>query len=380
MLLRAFGPPGAPFPDPVEPAAALAAARQFEVSARVATRQGRARLVAELGEETALAFQRDQATAAALGMRVSALARDVAEAAAPLGIPLVLLKFAALDASGVRVLGTRTVCDLDVLAPADRAVELQDALLARGYRSSGLPESEHQLPAVVHPGGGVVEVHRRVLGVRPDGGASATAETLERGGLLLPAPGLPGLCAVPVPEVQAAHILVHGIGQHGWWPDSYSLLKMVADLADLGFHEDGAASRRAADLVARDVTPAEAEAVRRLCAALAAGVDLLAPDADPEAGETVLLRHILAGRLDDGYAAALRLGFFQPQPSDRPAALRLARSVLAAVFLTRAQIDAIYGRPRRPLGYLGRRLARPFDLLFRLGIYGARTVRLRLKP
>lgn len=380
MLLRAFGPAGAPFSPPVAPREALAAARRFEVSARVAARQGRARLAAELDEEAALAFQSDQAAAAALGLRVSALAREAAGAAADLEIPLVLLKFAALDASGVRVLGARTVCDLDILAPAGRAAELQTALLGRGYRPSGLPESEHQLPAIVHPSGGVVEVHRRVLGVRPDGGRSATAETLERGGLLLPAPGLPGRCAVPLPEVQAAHILVHGLGQHGWWPDSYPLLRMVADLIDLGFHEEGGVFHRAAALVARDVSPAEAEATRRLCAALAAGGDPLAPDAPPEAGEAVLLRHILAGRLDEGYASALRLGFFRPQPSDRSRAVRLARSILGAVLLTRAQIDAIYGRPRHPLGYLGRRLARPFDLLFRLGIYGARTVRLRLRP
>jgi hypothetical protein len=50
---------------------------------------------------------------------------------------------------------------------------------------------------------------------------------------------------------------------------------------------------------------------------------------------------------------------------------------LEAVFLTRAQIDAIYGTPRHRLGYLGRRLARPFDLVRRLGSYGARALRVR---
>ena len=92
----------------------------------------------------------------------------------------------------------------------------------------------------------------------------------------------------------------------------------------------------------------------------------------------MLLRHILAGRLDAEYEASLRLGFFRPQPSDRLPVVRFVRSVLGAVFLTRGQIDAIYGPPRRPLGYLGRRLARPFDLLRRLGRYSAHTVRLRL--
>jgi hypothetical protein len=51
--------------------------------------------------------------------------------------------------------------------------------------------------------------------------------------------------------------------------------------------------------------------------------------------------------------------------------------VLSTVFLSEAQIDAIYGRPRGRLGYLGRRLARPFDLLLRLGRYGVSWVRVQ---
>jgi hypothetical protein len=229
----------------------------------------------------------------------------------------------------------------------------------------------------VHPHGGIVEVHRLVLGVRPAGGASATLGALAEHGLLRPAPHLPGSCSTPAPAVLAAHALVHGIGQHGYWPASYSLLKMIADLIDLGFHADAELARNAAALVAGDVTAGEAAAVRSLCAALAAGADLLAPGADPSSPPALLLRHILAGRLDEEYAESLRLGFFRAQPSDRGPAERLLRSVLGAVFLTRVQIDAIYGPPRRPSGYLLRRLARPFDLLRRLVRYGARAVRLR---
>jgi hypothetical protein len=392
MLLRAFGPPGAPFPaagePPLAPAAVLAAARRFEVSARIGARQGRARLSGELaagmieaaGAESAAGFQRDQAAAAALGLRLLALAGEVAAAAAPLGIPLAFLKFAALEAAGFTALGARSACDIDVLVPEERADDLQRALLARGWRLSGMPPSEHQLAPVEHPYGGIVEVHRMVLGVRLDGGASATLEALAASGLLRPdLPDLPGSCSTPAAEVLAAHALVHGIGQHGYWPASYSLLKMIADLIDLGFHEDGALAARAAALVARDVTAAEAAAVRSLCGALAAGTDLLAAgDGSSDVSPALLLlRHILAGRLDAEYAAALRLGFFRSQPSDRGPAERLLRSTFSAVFLTRGQIDAIYGPPRGSLGYLGRRLARPFDLLRRLGGYVARTVRLR---
>jgi hypothetical protein len=375
MLLRAFGPPDASFVEEIEPAAALAAARRFEVSPRVAARLGRSRLATELGSETAAGFQRDLLATVAQGLRLQALLMDVAAVAAERSIPLVLLKYAALEASGALIAGARAACDLDLMAPPERAAELQEALIARGFRASGLPDSEHQLPALIHPAGGVLEVHRLVLGVRPDGAGSATVAALERAGLLVPAAELPG-CFLPAREVQMAHVLVHGIGQHGFWPDSYPLLRTLSDLADLGFHDEAAAplARRAAGLVARDVSEAEAEAVRELCAALVAGEDLVLSERE---GAALLLRHILAGRLAPDYASALRLSLFRAQPSDRQPAVRLIRSVLGAVFLSRAQIDAIYGPPRHPLGYLGRRLARPFDLLVRLGSYGARTFRLR---
>lgn len=376
MLLRAFGPPGAPFPEAVDAAGALAAARRFEVSSRVAARQGRARLAAELGAETATGFQRDLTAAAAQGLRLEVLLREIAGVAAALEIPLVLLKFAALSVAGTVVPGARTACDLDVLVPPERAGELQEALCSRGFRSSGLPGFEHQLPALLHPAGGVVEVHRLMIGVRPDGGGSATVAALERAGLLEPAPGFPG-CFLPAREAQMAHALVHGVGQHGFWPDSYPLLRMLADLIDLGFPEEAALAGRAAGFVARDVAPDEAAAVQDLCRALAAGDDLISPSSRNQPA-AILLRHILAGRLDADYAASLRLSLFRGQPSDRPPVVRMVRTALAAIFLSRAQIDAIYGRPRHPLGYLGRRLARPFDLLRRLWSYGSRAHRLKM--
>jgi hypothetical protein len=348
MLLRAFGPAGAPFPGVVDPAAALALARRFE-------------------EETAAGFARERARAAAVGMRLMAEARRVAEVAAGLGIPLACLKFAALEGTGLLAAGSRGACDIDLLAPGDRAEELWRALAAAGYRSSGLPEAEHQLPALAGSQGGVVEIHRHLPGVRLEGGASATHEALDRAGLLLPLPDLPGRCAAPAPEVLAAHALVHGLGQHGYWPSSYSLLKMVADLLDLGSLTD-----RAAAWVERDVSAAEVAAARGLLRRLEAGED----PAGWTGPEEELLRHVLAGRLDEEYAGSLRLGLFRPQPSERSRPAQLARAVLGAVFLSDAQIDAVYGKPRGRLGYLGRRLARPFDLLLRLGSYGARWIRL----
>ena len=373
MLLRAFGPVGAPFAEPFEPAAALALARRFEASARIAARHGRLALAGELGAEAAAGFARDRVAATAVGLRLLGMTRHLAELAEPLGLPLVFLKFVALEAAGLEVVGSRGACDVDVLVPAARAAELEAALLAAGCRSSGMPEAEHQLPALQHPSGGSLEVHLLMLGVRPEGKDSARFEALERQGLLQPLAELPGRCSVPAPEAQAAHVLVHGLGQHGYWPASYSLLKMVADLIDLSGPGGSGLTARAFSWVERDVSVEEADAVRKLCALLARGVDPAAWEGGPE---ELLLRHILAGRLDPAYAEALRLGLFRPQPSDRPPGFQLLYRIRGALFLSKAQIDAIYGRPSHPLGYLGRRLARPFDLLVRLGRYGARSRRL----
>lgn len=367
MLLRAFGPPDAPFPEPVDAAEALSTARRFEVAARIAARQGRERLAAELGPEAAARFRRERVATTAIEVRLEELARDLAVAAAtiaPLGIPLVFVKFMGLHLAGTLLAGSRPACDLDVLVPAAQAERLQRALVAAGYREADLPDKEHQLSPLRHPGGGVLELHGLLPGVRlGPGRASATVEALAERDLLVPLPGWPGRCSRPAPAVLAAHALVHGIAQHGHAPDAYSLLKMVADLADLGLagKQGDLLAAELAPWVARDLTAGEVAAARELGAVLAAG-----REPAPESPADLLLRHILAGRLDPDYLRSLKLGLFREHPSDQPAALRLGRSLVRAVVLTRGQIDAIYGRPAGTWGYLGRRLARPFDLARRL--------------
>jgi len=407
MLLRAFGPvdaggAGGSAAPVAEAQAVLALCRRFELSCRVAARQGRARLAAELGTAAADGFARDQAAAAGGGLRMVALAERVAAAAAALGVRPVFLKLAALELGGLLAPGSREGCDLDVLVPAGRAAELQQALAGAGFRASPMPRYEHQL-AALEGADGVVEVHRMLLGVRVAGKRSATAEDLDREGLLRALPALAGhAAAMPVPAVVVAHALVHGIGQHGWTPHAYSLLKMIADLVDLGFAgPDGPElAALAARWTARDLAPEEVAAARRLCAALAAGAVVIAGIAGParvggaaggagevsggppqwetsRAEEAVLLRHALAGRLDPGYEESLRLALFRSVPSDVPEPVRLARAIAGTVWLSRAQVDALYGPPRRRIGYIGLRLRRPLDLLARLGRYGLRAWKVR---
>lgn len=385
MLARAFGPPGSEAPGPpsrLDADEAVALSRRFELAARIAARTDRERLASELGEAGAAQLLRDRAVAAAMGLQLVSTAQQVAEVAAALSVPLVGLKFLALEAGGRLLPGGRSACDVDILAPGEKAGPLWRALIAAGFRASGLPEYDHQLPTLVAPGGGAVEIHRIIPGLRLDGRRSATYAALAEAGLLVPAAGLGTGFSVPAPEVQAAHTVVHGLGQHGFWPASYPLFRMVADLSDLAglgapTPRDGEVplvSARGEGWVEGDVPRLELAALAALCRRLARGADLEGPWEGPE---RILLAHILAGRLDPDYEKALRLGLFRHQPSDRPASVRLFRSLVGAVVLSDAQIDAIYGPPRGRLGYLGRRLARPFDLLGRLAGYGWRAVRLR---
>jgi hypothetical protein len=381
VLARAFGPLAMELP-PVEPAAALAAARRFELAARLAARLPRERWAAELGDEGAAELRRERIGAVAAEVRLLDLAREVAAAAERVGTPVALLKFAALTASGAAATGSRPACDVDLLAPAAGAAALHAALRARGWSASPLAGGDHQLAALASPAGPAVEIHLHLPGVRlPQAGArraggdrSATYEDLAAAGLLAPLAGWPDACRLPARAVLAAHALVHGIAQHGFAPDAYAQLKMIGDLIDLGLSgADGTAlAELAGELVAADVSVEEVAAAVRLAAALAAGNDLRqrlrAPGA--AAGEIALLRHALAGRSDARYRAALKLGL-RPQPGDGPRALSLARAVWGTVFLSRAQVVAIYGRPAGRWGYLGRRLARPFDLALRLASYAA---------
>lgn len=367
VLQRAFASPGLIVPMAVEPGRAVNLARRLEVSARIAAHQGRERLADELGPAAAGELHRDRVAATANGLRLQSVALELAELAGGLKVPVVFLKLMALEASGRSVIGRRDAADLDVLVPAERARPLARHLAAAGWQETRAAAYEHQLAPLLHPGGAMVELHLLLPGVRVQQGRSADFDGLSREGLLTPVVELPGECFVPCTEIQAAHTLVHGLVQHGLSPQAYSLLKMVGDLADLGAE---AASPRALAWIARDVPRAEAEAALGLARRLAAGED---PRSLP-APEAVLLRHIVAGRLDAGYAESLRLSALRPPLSDRPAPLALLLRLRDTLFLSRAQIDALYGPPRRPIGYLGRRLARPFDLLLRLARYGGRAL------
>jgi hypothetical protein len=367
LLARAFGPlePGTTR-APAEGQRALGLARRLGVAARIAARAERVVLSAELGEAADELSAERRATAAG-DLRLDAAIRAIAAAAAGAGIPIVFLKYAALELSGALAPGSRGASDIDVLAPSGREEALRDALAAAGFATCDSPGYEHQLAPQVHPRFGAVEVHRLILGVRLHGRSgdrrSATLDALLDAGLTVPCPALPGAVFLPSPEVLAAHAAVHGLGQHGFEPTAYPALRTFADLIDLGWGGPAGPARaaRVAPWLAEDLSREEIGALVDLCAELAAGRVL--PDGD--SASSLLLRHALAGRLDPGYADALKLSLLSPRPSERSPTRRKLAALAAALWPSAAQLDAIYGRPASRWGMLGRRLFRPFDLLRR---------------
>ncbi|MEP7012003.1 MAG: nucleotidyltransferase family protein [Acidobacteriota bacterium] len=373
MLARAFGPdePGSRV-RPAEPRRAVDLARRFGLAARIAARAERAALTAELGD-AAEALQAERRVTTAGDLRLEAAVREIAGVAADRGIPIGYLKYAALELAGVLAPGGRGASDVDVLAPAGREEELRDALAAAGFAICDSPGYEHQLAPQIHPRLGAVEVHRIILGVRLSGGSggfsgsshrrSATLDALLDAGLTVTCAGLPGAAVLPSLDVLAAHAAVHGLGQHGFEPNAYPALRTFADLIDLGWAGPGGreCAARIAPWLAEDLSEAEIGALVDLCAELAAGT--ARPDDDGPA--SLLLRHAIAGRLDPGYANALKLSLLAPRPSERTPLARKLAALAAALWPSAAQLDAIYGRSSSPWGRLGRRLFRPVDLLRR---------------
>ena len=364
VLARAFGPPERAVAVPADPRRAVEVARRLEVSARLAARLKRERWEEELGA-AAGELRRERIGAVATEVRLMDVAREVAEEAEAMGVPVALLKGAALIASGAAPTGGRPACDVDLLAPEAGARALHAALRKKGWTASEVPSGDHQLGALASKTGGVVELHLHLPGVRI-GGRSARFEDLEREGLLEDLAGWPA--RLPRREVLAAHAIAHAIAQHGFAPDASGLMKMMGDWIDLGFGE--AMRARVMELVGGDVSATEVAAVRGLASALAAGEEVVERMAEGGEPAMVLLRHLIAGRWDERYRASLKLRL-RAQPGDRGSAAAAVKVAWDALFLSRAQVDAIYGRPANGWGYLGRRLARPFDLARRLAGYAA---------
>ncbi len=358
MLIRAFGPPASEAPrvdgDAIEPIL-----ERFDLVQRIAARHGAERLRRELGAKVAERMMTRAYAAGRLGVHVEAVTRDLVARAERARVGIVLMKFAALHFSGALAPGSRTCSDVDILVPRAHARRFREELLITGFAPTDDSDYEHQLAAITHPSGTVVEIHTRVLGVRVRGARSADLDTLRDERLLDPLEDARAAW-VPSADVLVAHAIVHGLVQHGAAPGSYPAFRMLADLADL---DPEVGRRRWTGWLTRDVSIPEIDALLSLRGALLEG-DL--PASGPARD---ILHHLVAGVLDDRYAASLRFGGAFRALTDRGPFASLTYQAWHAVFPTGAELERIYGPPRGALARLRWRVGRPLDVARRLARY-----------
>jgi len=316
VLARAFAPvglelPAAPRREPARLAAALG------LAARIAARHRQDRLALEVGATEAEALARSRAATAARELLLERALEEVARQAAALATPIALLKGRALARAGYAPLAGRPAADVDLLVPEARLRELQAALERTSFEAPSGAGYEHQAPLLRHEGGGAVELHRTLPGVRVAGRSSATFEVLAARGLLEELPGgasPPGELLVPVRAVATAHALAHTLAQHAFVASHPGLL-LVADLIDLGAAA-GPPPSEALRWIAKDVSEAEATAALELARAAAAGDRSFLAGGKSLAGE--LCAHWVASALDADYGQSLKLRSLAAPVTDRP--------------------------------------------------------------
>lgn len=366
VLLRAFGPLERTCVPDLNHARAAELARLLNLGGRLAARLGRERLALELGTAQGAVLWRSHQVSVGRLLHRTELAHAVADAARQASCEVAYLKSAALHLAGITAAGTRDMADVDVLVDRGRRAAFEDALRSVGFRSMELRSRGESAAGLFMPSRGTVDLHLRVPGLRlTPGAAFAELADLREAGFLVPAPGLgPGL-SIPVRSVLAAQTLAHGIGGHGFDPAHYPLLRMVADLVDLGLGgEEGETLVRAIiPWLQNEVSAAEVSAARELCALLATGdPELFSPQAHDRPA-VKLLRHILAGAVDPRYQRALRLHALVPGlRSDRSLGFIL-RAGWRHTFRPREDMELLWGPPTGRFGYLGRRFGDHFRAL-----------------
>jgi hypothetical protein len=301
VLQRAFGPPDMPLSAAETPGDALQRAGALGVGARIGARTAAEVLTHDLDTDTAATFGRQTRQALEAALAYDALAATLAEHAAALGAPIVLLKGHALHAGGHAAPGSRTIGDLDILVAEPTVEPLHRALRQAGFRAAPGAGNEQHLPPLAAPGWGIVDLHYLMRGVGdPSTGWLDATAVLSIGE---PPEVIPN-CWVPDRLLLAAHALAHGIEQHASSPLPYPLPRMIADLTDL-LPDEQSWSKAMTQLEERlrtSLQPGELESARDLALGLASGNPL----EDLSQGARQLLAHLLAHALDEEYRASLR--------------------------------------------------------------------------
>lgn len=332
-----------PFPGGVDGPRAVDVAVGLALAERIGARVPSAVLEHDLGRDAARRLMLARLKGLVPARSLGELLPELVGALCGARIPVILLKFAGLQAGGHLLERSRVAGDLDLLIREADAGPARQLLVGRGFTAfEPTLADHHHLPTLQDRQGRPVELHTRLPGLRAPGARRfAGFAALAAAGALRAAPGLGPGCHVLQPDFMAAHAVAHGLVQHGG-ADVYPLTRLLADLADLlppGRRRRGIAAR---EWIAADVPPARLEAVLGLCDALELG-DLDGLAARP--AEAALLRHVVASALDPAYRRALAVGSLWRPLSDEPRWWRVLKSVQALALPTSTQLAARYGLP-----------------------------------
>ena len=375
VLDAAFGSSGGSGRASIDASAALDLARRLSLAHRIGARVREPDLIAALGRDVARTFVVHRLDATARMRPLLTLIPELSDAAQRAGLPLVLLKFGALNARGLTPPGSRIAGDLDVLVPADALGAAVDLLVGLGFGPRTKQGPEHHLPEYVDADGRIVELHDRLPGVRAAGQRrSARFADLEAAGGLATLAG-DSTVQIPRADVLAAHLVVHGLAQHGFSPHSYPLTRMLSDLVDLVGTEAPGLLESAYPWIASGVSQAESAALDALCRELTTGIEQTSGPEDEDA--RLLLRHMLAGLLDERYRSSLRLADVIHPMTDGSRIMAVMRTGLDLLLPDAAGLDRLEGRLGSRFGRAGLLAARPLHLAGRLVTHVASHLRAR---
>lgn len=304
MLVRAFGPPAAPWSLPVDGERASEIARTLHLAGRIGQRHGLRVLAREVGPKGARSLVLVALVARTCAWQLQTTLFQLLRLAEAHGIPLCLLKGAALLHSGPG-LQARLASDLDLFLPGQEATQFFALLRRSGCRV--VPESVgHHLPPLLW-GAIRVELHTTLPGFRGEKPlVGLTFEKVRSLGLLVPAPGASGGVFLPDRPLMLLHLMVHGLYQHRFTPWAYPLTRTLADLVDLAL--EGRDLLPVATLNRLVGAPLPEREIRHLISVVEALRDGVVGENSPERSiPSRILHHAIAGLLEPRYARTLRL-------------------------------------------------------------------------
>lgn len=234
VIARSFGPvPAVASSEPIDGLAALAFARQLNLSARIASRCPLHLLDAEIGPSAAVEMTVDFYSVARRTRALAGVCKRIHIIADEMGIPVVFLKGMAGYLSGMTLAGRRPIADVDVVAPTSHARELHKRLITVGFIQVGRDHPMHHLGQLADRNGLQIEIHEHLeVPVKADRTA-VTVEMLVREGLTEIARGEGWPALVPIPAYHVAYAFHHALVQDrekADFPVTFS--RLLQDLAD----------------------------------------------------------------------------------------------------------------------------------------------------